>query len=118
VSWSELTLKHFKGPEYHFDHISCDLPVEGARVWVRSSSVEGNATVRIHWHYEDCVLDVDLDDGRRVSIHPPFGDDVVPIIEPWTVLSGAAIAYKAKSKESNELARVFSLSSVVVTWRH
>jgi hypothetical protein len=102
MSWSELTLKHFKGPEHHFTHISCDLPVDGARVWVRSPNVEGNATVRIHWHYEECVLDVEMDDGSRVSIHPPFGDDVVPITEPWTALGGTAIADKSRDKESNE----------------
>ena len=33
---SELTAKHFKGPEYHFRHLTCDLPVDGARVWVKS----------------------------------------------------------------------------------
>jgi hypothetical protein len=101
VSLSDLTARHFKGPRYEFTHITCDLPVDGARVWVRSKAVEGNATIRIHWHYEGCVLDVEMDDGSRRSIHPSFGDDVTPTTEPPTVLSGVVATYKSAGKGEN-----------------
>jgi hypothetical protein len=61
---TELTAQNFKGPEYHGDHITCDLPRKGDRVWVRSRKrgyfqfrkpVEGNATVKLHWHYDGCM---------------------------------------------------------------
>jgi hypothetical protein len=92
VSFSARTAKHFEGPDYAAvsGKIVCDLPRDGARVWVRSTKrsgwafgandvIEGNATVRIHWHYDGCVLDVDMDDGTEMSIHPEFGGDIVPL---------------------------------------
>lgn len=86
---SPATSEHFQGPDDHGTHITCDLPCSGARVWVRSAEnrcgahldkrVEGNATVRTHWHYDGCVLDVDMDDGTKAAVYPDFGDDVVPL---------------------------------------
>jgi hypothetical protein len=103
---TEMTAEHFKGPRYDGDYITCDLPLKGARVWVRSRKpkgltfhklVEGNATVLIHWHYDGCTIDVEMDDGTRAAVFPALGDDIVPIgAEPASVLDRAAAIYRSQ----------------------
>jgi hypothetical protein len=103
---TDLTAQHFRGPEYHDDHITCDLPLKGARVWVKSYKrgalqfhklVEGNATVLIHWHYDGCTLDVEMDDGTRSAIFPALGDDIIPMgAAPASVLDRAAAMYRSQ----------------------
>jgi hypothetical protein len=105
---TELTAKHFKGPRLVDDgYITCDLPLKGARVWVRSKLrgglvfhklAEGNATVVRHWHYDGCTIDVEMDDGTSAAIFPSMGDDIVPIDpRPASVLDRAAAIYGAKA---------------------
>jgi hypothetical protein len=107
---TELTAKHFAGPEYDSTGIECDLPIKGDRVWVRSKIrtglwflplLEGNATVQIHWHYDGCSIEVEMDDGTRETIFPTMGDDILPIDSgPASVLDRAAAVYASSSPPS------------------
>lgn len=103
---TELTAQHFKGPEYHGDHITCDLPRKGDRVWVKSKEtkglrfhklVEGYATVKLHYHYDGCSIQLEMDDGSDAVVFPDMGDDIVPIDSgPPSVLDRAAAIYRSQ----------------------
>jgi hypothetical protein len=60
--------------------------------------VEGNATVSLHYHYDGCSIQLEMDDGSVAVVFPALGDDIMPIdAPPPSVLDRAAAIYAASS---------------------
>ena len=88
---SPRTAEHFQGPDWR-----AVSDKRSGLVFHAGHPIEGAATVRVHWHYDGCVLDVDMDDGTKTAIHPDMGDDVVPLPQdtPVDLMALVASAYR------------------------